>query len=99
MDCGMILSDGHPERNDVEAGGPAVVSDTPGAASETKDRSMNSDVCVCVCTCLRVYVYMHNMHIIGRSVGRMDGWMDTQSILCILYESDGCKHDTRGGSP
>ena len=58
MDCGMILSDGHPERNDVEAGGPAVVSDTPGAASETKDRSMNSDVCVCalVCVCMCICI-------------------------------------------
>ena len=53
--CGMILSDGHPERNDVEAGGPAVVSDTPGAASETKDRSMNSDVCVHLSACVCVY--------------------------------------------
>lgn len=51
----MILSDGHPERNDVEAGGPAVVSDTPGAASETKDRSMNSDVCVHLSACVCVY--------------------------------------------
>lgn len=89
----MILSDGHPERNDVEAGGPAVVSDTPGAASETKDRSMNSDVCVCalVCVCMCICIICISC--------RMDGWMDTQSILCILYESDGCKHDTRGGSP